>query len=138
MFRPFPGEEIAEETALGEETTSEIEATAETPAEEAAAIETVAEETAADPEITADETGGTETQTPESADVSDGRIGIVSRPVNFRTGASFKNAVLAELKPGSKLALSGTVEGDKGAWYKCEFDGRTGYVKASGISVSDR
>ena len=42
-------------------------------------------------------------------------------------------AVIAELKAGSRVVLSGTVEGDKGAWYKCEFDGRTGYVKASGV-----
>ena len=40
-----------------------------------------------------------------------------------------------ELKPGAKVILNGTVEGDKGTWYKCVFDGREGYVKASGIIV---
>lgn len=128
-----PGEEIVEEVAAAEETIEE------TPAEEVAAPEAPA----AEPEAPAGEPAPAEEAAPAEAPVpepvaeSEGKIGTVNRPVNFRTGPTFKNAAIAELKAGSKIVLSGTVEGDKGAWYKCEFDGRTGYVKATGISVSD-
>ena len=131
-----PDEEIAEKAVFDETPAEEIEVTAETPAEEAAANEAAAEESAASEEVSADEVNGTELSVSDTAVEADGGIGTVNRAVNFRTGPSFKNAVIVELKTGSKIALSGTVEGDKGAWYKCEFDGRTGYVKASGISVS--
>ena len=58
------------------------------------------------------------------------------RPVNFRTGPSFGKAVIAELKPGTKVVISGTAEGDKGSWYECVFDGRTGFIKATGIVIN--
>lgn len=63
-------------------------------------------------------------------------IGIVTRPVNFRKGPSFGKASIMELKMGTKVIVSDSVEGDKGTWYKCEFDGRTGYVKATGVSIA--
>lgn len=77
-----------------------------------------------------------EAKADEAEDIgSEKKTGTVSRPVNFRTGPSFGKAVIAELKAGAKVVLTGTEAGDKGKWYKCEFDGRTGYVKATGIVV---
>lgn len=82
-------------------------------------------------EVKADEVNGAEAEEIGS----ETKTGTVSRPVNFRTGPSFGRAVIAELKAGAKVILTGTEAGDKGKWYKCEFDGRTGYVKASGVIV---
>lgn len=82
-------------------------------------------------EVKADEANGAEAEEIGS----ETKTGTVSRPVNFRTGPSFGRAVIAELKAGAKVILTGTEAGDKGKWYKCEFDGRTGYVKASGVIV---
>lgn len=104
---------VAEETVLSEEDT-EPEAVTEEPVHE-------------EPAETAEPAGEEET--------AENKAGVVSRPVNFRTGPSFTNAVIAELKPGANVVVSGTVAGDKGKWYKCVFDGRTGYVKATGINI---
>ena len=67
---------------------------------------------------------------------TDGKTaGTIMRPVNFRTGPSFSKASIAELKPGTKVKVTGSAEGERGTWYECEFDGRKGFVKATGISV---
>ncbi len=117
-------EEVVVEEAAVEEVAEEApveEAAPEAPAEEAPAEEAPAAEEAP--------------SAPETVEASDGQIGTVAKPVNFRTGAKFTNAVIAELKAGTKIVISETVQGDKGAWYKCEFDGRVGFVKATGIIV---
>ena len=64
-----------------------------------------------------------------------GSVGTITRPVNFRTGPGFGRASITELKPGTTVVVSGSVEGDKGTWYECEFDGRKGYVKATGVTI---
>jgi hypothetical protein len=122
-------EEVVVEEAAVEEVAEEApveEAAPEAPAEEAPAEEAPAAEAPAAEEAPS---------APETVEASDGQIGTVAKPVNFRTGAKFTNAVIAELKAGTKIVISETVQGDKGAWYKCEFDGRVGFVKATGIIV---
>jgi dynactin complex subunit len=121
------GEEIVqEETEMTEEMTEEITETEPLPEETAEENISVAEEEQAEA-VAAEEASGA------APELDEGSAGTVSRPVNFRTGPSFKNAVIAELKPGTKVKIAGSEAGDKGTWYKCEFDGRTGYVKASGV-----
>lgn len=122
-----PEEEIVNDTVE----TAETEETAAEAAEENIEVSQEPENIQPTEEVKADEVNGAA----EEAAAGDAKVGTITRPVNFRTGPSFKNAVIAELKSGSKVTLNGTVEGDKGTWYKCEFDGREGYVKASGLSV---
>ena len=126
-----------EEEIVADETVAETAGAAETsePAEKAAenniAVSEEPANIAPDEVVKADEVNGAEAE-----DIgSETKIGIVSRPVNFRTGPSFGRAVIAELKAGTKVILMGTEEGDKGKWYKCEFDGRKGYVKATGVTI---
>ena len=123
-----PEEEIVNDTIE----TAETEETAAEAAAENIEVSNEPENIQPTEEVQADEVNGAAEAVPADPDA---KVGTVTKPVNFRTGPSFKNAVIAELKSGSKVTLNGTVEGDKGTWYKCEFDGREGYVKASGLIV---
>jgi len=111
-----------EELAATEEPAAPEEPTADAPAEAAAEEPAPAEPAPA---------ASSEPAAPIDSPVT----GTVMKPVNFRTGPTFLNAAIAELKPGTTLVLEETVEGDKGTWYRCKFDGVTGYVKTSGIQI---
>ena len=73
----------------------------------------------------------------QTVDTSNGTVIASSGAVYFRTGASFNKAVIAELKPGAPVKVLGSQQGDKGVWYKCEYQGRTGFVKATGLKFGD-
>lgn len=102
-------EEILEEAASQQENAEEIVDAESEAAENAEACEQ------------AEDTGNNTT------------VGIVFNNVNFRTGASFNNAVIAELKQGAPVKVLSTAQGENGVWYKCEYQGKTGYIKATGI-----
>ncbi len=123
MSKKSKKSDAPEEKIIAEETVAE---TSE-PAEENIAVSEEPMNIEPMEEVNAVEADGAENT------ASDTKNGTVSRPVNFRTGPSFGKAVIAELKAGAKVVITGTEAGDKGDWYKCEFDGRTGYVKASGV-----
>ncbi len=123
MSKKSKKSDAPEEKIIAEETVAE---TSE-PAEENIAVSEEPMNIEPMEEVKAVEADGAENT------ASDTKNGTVSRPVNFRTGPSFGKAVIAELKAGAKVVITGTEAGDKGDWYKCEFDGRTGYVKASGV-----
>ncbi len=123
MSKKSKKSDAPEEKIIAEETAAE---TSE-PAEENIAVSEEPMNIEPMEEVNAVEADGAENT------ASDTKNGTVSRPVNFRTGPSFGKAVIAELKAGAKVVITGTEAGDKGDWYKCEFDGRTGYVKASGV-----
>lgn len=69
----------------------------------------------------------------QAADAGNASVGIVANAVNFRTGPSFNKAVIAELKPGAPVKITSTEQGENGVWYQCEYQGKTGYIKATGI-----
>ena len=69
----------------------------------------------------------------QTADAENASVGVVTSAVNFRTGASFNKAVIAELKQGAHVKVMSTEQGENGVWYKCEYQGKTGYIKATGI-----
>ena len=69
----------------------------------------------------------------QTADAGNASVGIVANAVNFRTGPSFNKAVIAELKPGAPVKITSTEQGENGVWYQCEYQGKTGYIKATGI-----
>ncbi len=126
-----PAEELVQEDVMTVDTGAE-----DTSAEDTSAVEPGAP--ANDEPGSAPEELVTEAESPAQEEVSpegESSVGVITRPVNFRTGPRFTNAPIAELKPGTTVTISGSEEGDKGKWYKCVFDGRTGYVKATGISV---
>ena len=117
-------EENAEDTSAPEEAVPEAEsAPEEAPAEEAAPA---AEEAPAEPAPAAEA---------PAIDGGNGTIGIVLKEIAFRTGPSFNKAVISPLKPGAKLTVIGSEQGEKGLWYQCEYQGKTGYVKATGIRL---
>ena len=129
MSKKSKKSDAPEEKIIAEETAAETSEPAETAAEENIAVsEEPMNIEPMEEEKTVEADGAENT-------ASDTKNGTVSRPVNFRTGPSFGKAVIAELKAGAKVVITGTEAGDKGDWYKCEFDGRTGYVKATGIVV---
>ena len=120
-----------------EENTEEIiteEITEDIPAEpeSAESVEHAAEEVAAaaEEEVPAIEEPAVAAESTPAAAVDSGTVVVITKPVNFRTGPSFGKASITELK-----VVSGSVEGDKGTWYECEFDGRKGYVKATGVTI---
>ena len=89
--------------------------------------EIVSEQQSADVETETDDNEGSFVQADSAT------IGIVANAVNFRTGASFNKAVIAELKPGAPVKVTATEQGENGVWYQCEYQGKTGYIKATGI-----
>lgn len=101
--------------------------------EEEAPVQADASEEPNDDTAVSGEEAVSEAPEQESAAAVDGGRGTVMKPVNFRTGPSFMNAVITELKPGTTLTIEETVEGDKGTWYRCTYDGVAGYVKTSGV-----
>lgn len=122
-----------EDTKGAEENMEEI---AEDIITEEPAAEIPAEPEAAEPEAPAAEEAPAVQERAPAAPVEGKTTGKVTKPVNFRTGPSFNRASTAELRPGTTVTVTGSVEGDKGTWYECEFDGRKGYVKATGISIA--
>ncbi len=124
-------EEIIEDI-ITEEPAAEIPAEPEAAEPEAPA----AEEAPAAGEAPAAEEAPAVQESAHAAPIEGKTTGKITKPVNFRTGPSFGKASIMELKPGAAVTVTGSVEGDKGTWYECEFDGRTGYVKATGINIA--
>ena len=97
--------------------------------EEAASEQENTEET-----VEAEAEAAENSETCESAaDAENATVGVVASAVNFRTGASCNKAVIAELKQGAHVKVTSTEQGENGVWYKCEYQGKTGYIKATGI-----
>lgn len=117
--------EIIQDTAVSEDagtlTDDTVEAFESAPAEET---------------VPAEEAPAEETAPAEEPQVTEETTGTVIRPVNFRTGTSFSRAVIAEIKAGTTVKIVGSEQGEKGTWYKCVFDGRTGYIKATGVNIA--
>ena len=114
------------------------EPSADIPAEEADVSDSA--DISAEETVSAEETPAAAESVPEPESTpavqADGNTaGTIMRPVNFRTGPSFSKASTAELKPGTKVKVTGSAEGERGTWYECEFDGRKGYVKATGVTI---
>lgn len=99
---------------------------------EAAEQETADEAVEAQEEVQSEAADNTAACEP-TADAENATVGKVATAVNFRTGPSFNKAVIAELKQGAHVKVTSTEQGENGVWYKCEYQGKTGYIKATGI-----
>ena len=78
------------------------------------------------------ETSGSATSAAPSAEVLAGQTGVISgSEVNFRSGPSTDDGILAALQEGEDLTILDIVED----WCKMERDGQEGYVKADYVMV---